>query len=235
MAVVAATVGDQPRIWPFSVENRKRAPADLPACVTANAFASPLTTVPVGPPGTSTTSAAFAPEPWYSVDLFVPLSDTHQGVVGPMLRPQPLTRLESLLLVTSVCALYEFPAAASATAAKIAANIDALPVLFRRTGESYAVYALTDLAGSARARPRKRFRRGRRRARAARTSARSCAPPRPSRARNHAATDPRRRCRTPAARATRSRARRRARGMPASSRARGRGSCAGPDPSPRRG
>src|SRR5438067_3456223 len=45
IAVVAATVGDQPRIVPASVAQRKRAAAVLP---TANALALPLKTVPVG-------------------------------------------------------------------------------------------------------------------------------------------------------------------------------------------
>src|SRR6266849_3491910 len=57
--------------------------------------AAPLNTVPVGPPGTETVSACLAPLPLYSVVAFLPLSDTHHGVVGPAERPHPLTSVAS--------------------------------------------------------------------------------------------------------------------------------------------
>src|SRR5262245_51683080 len=51
-----------------------------------------LKTVPVGLPGTETIRPCFTPAPLYSVDLLVPLSATHHGVVGPEVRPHELTR-----------------------------------------------------------------------------------------------------------------------------------------------
>ena len=90
-ATVPFTVGDQPRILPSCVAKRKRAEPLLPSALTTNALELPLNTVPVGPPGTLTVSADLTPTPLYSVEVFVPLLDVHQGVVGPALRPQPLT------------------------------------------------------------------------------------------------------------------------------------------------
>ena len=47
---------------------------------------------------TVTTSACFCPsEPRYRVDLLVPLSATHHGVVGPETSPQALTRSGSVV------------------------------------------------------------------------------------------------------------------------------------------
>ncbi len=63
-----------------------------------NAVASPLNTVPVGPPGTFTTSGPAGgggkrvPSASYSVEVSVPWLATHHGVVGPAEMPQPLTR-----------------------------------------------------------------------------------------------------------------------------------------------
>src|SRR4029453_15331317 len=55
--------------------------------------AVPLNTWPVGPPATVTIRPSFAPVlPLYRVDLSVPSSETHHGVVGPWEIPQPLTR-----------------------------------------------------------------------------------------------------------------------------------------------
>src|SRR5260221_1642435 len=90
-AVAPFTAGDHPRIIPLSVANRNLAGPDLPLWLTTKAVALPLDTVPVGPPGTATVSATFEPVPLYSVDVSVPLFDTHHGVVGPAERPQPLT------------------------------------------------------------------------------------------------------------------------------------------------
>src|SRR5215467_9223290 len=73
----------------------KRAWPLFPPSETAKSPATPLNTVPVGPPATVTVSACFAPAPLYSVDVFVPLFDVHHGVVGPATRPQPFTRFES--------------------------------------------------------------------------------------------------------------------------------------------
>jgi hypothetical protein len=91
IAVATFTVGDQPRICPASVANRKRALPLLPLWLTTKSVATALNTVPVGPPGTDTVRACFAPLPLYSVEVFVPLFDDHHGVVGPAERPQELT------------------------------------------------------------------------------------------------------------------------------------------------
>ena len=85
------TVGDQPRIVPPSVANRNRADPDFPFWLTTKSVATPLNTVPVGPPGTATVSGCFPPPPLYRVDVVVPLFDTHHGDVGPAESPQPLT------------------------------------------------------------------------------------------------------------------------------------------------
>jgi hypothetical protein len=63
MAVVALTVGVQPRIVPALVANKKRAAPLLPFSVTTKSVALPLKTVPVGPPATATVSATLAPLP----------------------------------------------------------------------------------------------------------------------------------------------------------------------------
>src|SRR5690242_6487981 len=91
MACVPLTAGDQPRIVPPSVAKRKRALPLFPFWLTTKSALLPLNTVPVGPPATATVSAAFAPTPLYRVEVFVPLFDVHQGVVGPALRPHPFT------------------------------------------------------------------------------------------------------------------------------------------------
>src|ERR687891_1024433 len=65
-----------------------------------------LNTVPVGaPPAMSTTSGRIIgmlrrTPPEYSVDLSVPLSATHSGVVGPADSPHGLTRLGSVMRAT---------------------------------------------------------------------------------------------------------------------------------------
>src|SRR6266536_2666783 len=56
--------------------------------------------VPAGLPvggGMVTVSGTFTPSPLYSVDTPVPLSATHQGVVGPCTNPQAWTRLGSVI------------------------------------------------------------------------------------------------------------------------------------------
>src|SRR5207247_7282318 len=56
-----------------------------------------LNTMPVGAPGTDTTSPSFAPVlPLYNVDFPVPLSATHHGLVALATRPQALTRSGSV-------------------------------------------------------------------------------------------------------------------------------------------
>src|SRR5689334_24281674 len=55
-----------------------------------------LNTVPVGPPGTETTRPCFTPAALYRVDLLVPLSETHHGVVGPEVRPHAFLRSGSV-------------------------------------------------------------------------------------------------------------------------------------------
>ena len=53
----------------------------------------PLKTIPVGAPGTLTTSPSLAfVLPLYSVERLVPLSLTHQGDVPLATIPQPFTR-----------------------------------------------------------------------------------------------------------------------------------------------
>src|SRR5438445_588766 len=76
--------GCQPRICPASVAKTKIARA-----------VTDQKTAPVGWPGTCTTSDLGVPSAPYSVDRLVPLSATHHGVVGPAVRPQPLTRFGS--------------------------------------------------------------------------------------------------------------------------------------------
>src|SRR3954453_23033030 len=95
-ATVPFTDGVQPRTVPLSVENRNRAAPLDPFWLTTKSVALPLKTVPVGEPGTETGSATFAPVPLYRVERLVPLSDAHQGVVGPALKPQPLTSAASV-------------------------------------------------------------------------------------------------------------------------------------------
>src|SRR5690349_20469056 len=56
-----------------------------------------LNTVPVGAPGTETIRPCLTPAPLYSVDLSVPLSETHHGVVGPDVRPPPFCRSGSVI------------------------------------------------------------------------------------------------------------------------------------------
>src|SRR3954454_6288405 len=83
----------QARIRPLSVSNRND--ALTPPGSTKPAVL--LKTAPVGPPWTVTTSPCFVPsEPRYSVDLFVPLSETHHGDVALEVSPQPLTRSGSV-------------------------------------------------------------------------------------------------------------------------------------------
>src|SRR5207302_5421621 len=77
--------GCHPRICPFSVEKTKKARA-----------ANDQNTAPVGCTGTLTTSDCGVPSAVYSVDLSVPLSATHHGVVAPAVNPQPLTRFGSV-------------------------------------------------------------------------------------------------------------------------------------------
>src|SRR6188474_3004762 len=82
----------QPAICPSSVAKMKRA-GRSPVPASTLKSVDPLKTIPVGGPGTVTTSPSFAPVfPLYSVDLLVPLSETHHGDVGLATMPQPLTR-----------------------------------------------------------------------------------------------------------------------------------------------
>src|SRR6266511_3587149 len=90
------TPGFQPRIVPSSLANRNSAGPDAVPLETTK-LEVPLKTAPVGPPPTRTSSGIFAPAALYRVDRSVPLSATHQGVVGPAVRPQALTRLGSVV------------------------------------------------------------------------------------------------------------------------------------------
>src|SRR4051794_25146682 len=68
---------------------------ELPSA-TGNAVVA-LNTMPVGPPATRPTfSGTCAPAAVYSVDVSVPLSETHHGVAGPATMPQPLTSRASV-------------------------------------------------------------------------------------------------------------------------------------------
>jgi hypothetical protein len=60
---VPFTVGDQPRIWPAWFENRNSDDEEMPSCETTKSDVFEFATVPVGPPGTVTVSAFFAPPP----------------------------------------------------------------------------------------------------------------------------------------------------------------------------
>src|SRR4051794_22337355 len=92
----------QPEITPASLEKRNRSPWKSAALV--------LDTVPVGAPlGIATRSACLVPSALYRVDRSVPLSATHQGLVGRRLRPQPFTRSASGVgPVASTSTLYLF-------------------------------------------------------------------------------------------------------------------------------
>jgi hypothetical protein len=83
----------QARTMPSSPSNRNR--AFPPVGRTKPAVG--LNTVPVGPPGTETTRPCFTPAALYSVDLLVPLSETHHGVVGPDVRPHAFLRSGSII------------------------------------------------------------------------------------------------------------------------------------------
>src|SRR5262249_24033182 len=88
MIAVVPCAPFQARTIPSSPSNRNSA---LPPVARLKPVV-PLKTVPVGPPGTETIRPCLTPAPLYSVDLFLPLSATHHGVVGPEVRPQALTR-----------------------------------------------------------------------------------------------------------------------------------------------
>ena len=97
-AVVTGGGVGQPSIVPACVAKMKRDATGLPPDITGKPV-PPLKTVPVGPPGTPTTSACGVPSPVYSVEVFVPLFETHHGVAGPAEMPQPLIRCGSGLTV----------------------------------------------------------------------------------------------------------------------------------------
>jgi hypothetical protein len=80
---------------PACVSNRKRAELLALPWLTTKAAVFEFATVPVGPPGTLTVKAFFAPTPVYSVDVFVLLFDVHHGDVALALRPHPFTSDES--------------------------------------------------------------------------------------------------------------------------------------------
>src|SRR3989454_1213319 len=54
-----------------------------------------LKTIPVGAPATLTLRFTFVPSARYNVEKSTPLSETHQGVVGPATSPHALTRRAS--------------------------------------------------------------------------------------------------------------------------------------------
>src|SRR5882762_6118047 len=90
-------------IVPSSLAKMNRAALGEPTPLFTTKPVPPLKTSPVGlpcaPPAPGTVKiAGIAPlATLYNVDLPVPLSAIHQGVVGPETRPQALTRLESVL------------------------------------------------------------------------------------------------------------------------------------------
>src|SRR5262245_35967184 len=89
-------------IVPSSLAKINRAGAGEPTPLLTTKPVPPLKTSPVGlpcaPPAPGTVkSATITPvATLYNVDLPVPLSEVHQGVVGPASRPQALTRLASV-------------------------------------------------------------------------------------------------------------------------------------------
>src|SRR4029453_5630451 len=88
--------GFHPRIVPSSLANRNSAGPDAVPLETTK-LGVPLKTAPVGPPPTSTSRGTFTPAAVSRVGRSVPLSATHQGLVGPAVRPQALTRLGSMV------------------------------------------------------------------------------------------------------------------------------------------
>src|SRR5437660_145359 len=105
MALVGLALGFQPDIVPSSVAKMKRLGPDPLFPVTTKSLV-PLKTLPVGAEvvpaglpfggGIVTTSGIGVPSPLYSVDTPVPLSETHQGLVGLCDRPQGFFRFESV-------------------------------------------------------------------------------------------------------------------------------------------
>src|SRR6266699_1390247 len=108
MAWVTSTLRFQPDIVPSSVAKMNRLGPDRPFSETTKPLV-PLKTLPVGdavvpaglPAGGGIVTTSGEPGgnawPWplYKVDTPAPLSDTHQGVVGPCDRPQGLSRFGS--------------------------------------------------------------------------------------------------------------------------------------------
>src|SRR5262249_55812100 len=90
---VPSAVGFQPLIVPLSAAKMNRAEPLLPVGPVRLKPPPPLKTTPVGAPLMMlTTSPCLTPLPLYSVDLSVPLSDTHHGPVGGAAMPQPFCR-----------------------------------------------------------------------------------------------------------------------------------------------
>src|SRR5689334_16271154 len=92
MIAVVPCAPFQARTIPSSPSNRNKA---LPPVGRMKPVVV-LKTVPVGPPGTETISPCFTPAALYRVDLLVPLSETHHGVVGPEVRPHAFLRSGSV-------------------------------------------------------------------------------------------------------------------------------------------
>src|SRR5438128_2160606 len=97
IALFRSTVGFQADIVPSSVAKMKKAELDTPFSETTKSSESVLlkglkttpvgaAVVPAGLPaggGIVTTNGIALPSPLYSVETPAPLSDTHQGLVGP--------------------------------------------------------------------------------------------------------------------------------------------------------
>ena len=81
----------QPAIVPLSVAKMNRAPG-LEPVPTGKLDESALNTIPVGAPATETFRFTFPPAALYSVEKSAPLSETHQGDVGPATSPHALRR-----------------------------------------------------------------------------------------------------------------------------------------------
>src|SRR5262245_38387284 len=103
MACVGSTVGFQPEMVPSSVANRNRAgPWRMPADTTKSELllkAIPVgAAVPVFPGGSGMVTTIGAaggkalPEPSYTVDTPVPLSEIQKGPAGEAVMPHGLTR-----------------------------------------------------------------------------------------------------------------------------------------------
>src|SRR5438034_6773587 len=88
-----------PRIVPSSVAKMNVAGAEVVPSVIMK-FELAFDTAPVGALATGTAARAVVPSARYTVETSIPLSATHQGERAVEVRPQALTRLESVFGAT---------------------------------------------------------------------------------------------------------------------------------------